>query len=668
MSRSIQLLSDEIARQIAAGEVVERPASVVKELCENALDAGATLVTLESRDGGKTYLRVSDNGSGIAREDIPLAFLRHATSKIATIEDLLSISTMGFRGEALYSIAAVSRMTLITKRPEDELGSRVVNEGGELGSIVDTGCPDGTTFVVEDLFFNTPARLKFMKSHQAETAAINTVVTGLVLSHPDVSFEWIHNGKVMVHSAGDGSLKNAVYALYGKEVANYCIPMDARVDDIRILGLLGRPEVVRSNRNQEHLFVNGRMIQSPLCARAVERGYGSLLMVQKFPFFVLNLEMNPERVDVNVHPNKLQVRFRDEQQLFGIIMNQVAAALREFTRSPRDFRLEETTPARKSPEASPSILERWNIPKMEAEPAHEKVQETVKAAPVDPVKPVVQETSHVQREAPKTEVSEKRTVVTPSAPKAPPQTVSSMLAEYRKSVLQAAPAASNRDFHRMFDAVPSPSLHQEASIPLVTEQVEMEKPPQQYRLVGTAFDTYLILEEGDKLYLVDQHAAHERLLFDRFMEAYRKNAVISQTLLIPCQLDLTVEERLTLEEQGDTLRAMGFAFEEYGPSVYRVNAVPQILGQSQPMGLLRELIAILRQPEYQQRKSSVEEQLLYTACRKAIKGGDRLSEAEIRELLAILHQEDVPLNCPHGRPICMELTRDRIEKQFKRIQ
>lgn len=640
MSRPIQVLSDEIARQIAAGEVVERPASVVKELCENALDAGATMITVETREGGKSYIRVSDNGSGIAREDIPLAFLRHATSKIRSADDLLSISTMGFRGEALYSIAAVSKVTLVTKRPEDETGSRVTNEGGTLGEITDAGCPDGTTFAAEDLFYNTPARLKFMKSQQAETAAVNTVMMGIVLSHPEVSIQWIHNGKTLMHSAGDGSLRNAVYALYGREVARCCIPVDLEKNGVRLTGLLGQPEIVRNNRNQEHLFVNGRMIQSPLLARAVERGYGTLLMVQKYPFFVLDLKIDPEAVDVNVHPNKLQVRFRDEQSLFGTVMSLVSAALRDYTRSPREFRLEEQEkPAGKTG----NLLDRWQIP----------------AVPTQ--SPLTEQPRRPETARPEPAAAPDDAVPSPKKT-APVPTVASMLAEYRRQTLEGKPVQTS-DFHSMF--AEEPPKHT-APVPEPAQQ-EMEKPPEDYRVDGTAFSTYLILEHGNRLYLIDQHAAHERLLFDRFMDEYSRSAVVSQPLLVPCLLDLNTEDRLTLEEQGDALIRMGFDYEEYGPGAWRVTAVPQILGQSQPAELLRELLGILRQPEYANRKTPVEEQLLYAACRKAIKGGDSLTEREIEALLEIFRKEDTPLNCPHGRPVCMILTKDQIEKQFKRI-
>jgi len=440
-----------------------------------------------------------------------------------------------------------------------------------------------------------------------------------------------------------------IYALYGREVAKCCIPIDLERNGVRITGLLGQPEIVRNNRNQEHLFVNGRMIQSPLCSRAVERGYGTLLMIQKYPFFVLDLRVDPETVDVNVHPNKLQVRFREEQSLFGTIMTLVSQALKEYTRQPREFHLHEDTPKQQQDQ---SLLDRWQVPSVSAPIPQPSAQDETGDLPK--VQPLMEQNSPAQAKPENTEPTVRRAE--------PTKTVSSMLAEYRRTVLDTAPTPVN-DFHKAFnDSVAEPTK----SI-VTVEQQEMEKPPTDYRVDGVAFSTYLILEHDRKLYLIDQHAAHERLLYDRFMDEYSRTAVVSQPLLIPCVLDLTVEERLTLEEQGDTIRRMGFEYEEYGPDAYRVTSVPQILGQSQPAGLLSDLLAILRQPEYAHRKTSIEEQLLYTACKKAIKGGDSLTDQEIEAVLEIFRKEDTPLNCPHGRPVCMVLTQEQIEKQFKRI-
>jgi len=483
-----------------------------------------------------------------------------------------------------------------------------------------------------------------------------------VLSHPEVSFQWIQNGKTTIHSSGDGSLTNAVYALYGRETARHCLVCEAERDGIRLTGLLGRPEIVRASRAQEHLFINGRPIQSPMLARAVERGYGTLLMVQKFPFFVLNVGMNPERVDVNVHPNKLQVRFWEESAVFGAVMGMTARALEALSHSPREFAL-----GRNETDKT-ALWDKWGvIPSQSVSEVKSNAQNVVGNGVSES-----RQTPHSEAPAMKAAVfshedgNEGAGVETAPArsPLQPPATVASMLREYRQNVLGAMP--SGMDYRAKLKQPPVGRLRQDTS-PVIPVQTEIPgSVPAQSRWIGTAFETYLLLEEGDKLYLVDQHAAHERLLYDQYLKEYQACRVVSQTLLIPGVVNLAYEDRLIFEENRDVFARMGFEAESYGGQAYRIIAVPQILGQAALQTLFTDLVALLREPEYTRRKTPVEEALLTAACRGAVKAGDPLSREEVEALLEILRREEVPLNCPHGRPICMALTRAQIEKQFRR--
>lgn len=653
----IHVLADEVARQIAAGEVVERPSAVVKELVENALDAGSTLITVEIQDGGKKGIRVSDNGCGIAREDVPLAFQRHATSKIATLEDLYHISHMGFRGEALYSIAAVSRVELTTKRRGDEAGLRVTNEGGQLGEITDAGCPDGTTLWVRDLFYNTPARLKFLRSAQSEAGAVGSVMSRLILANPSVSFRFISHGKTVYHSQGDGSLRNAVYSVLGKEIASHMVTVQGEEGGVRVEGCVGEPVVSRGNRTYEMLYVNGRPVNHPMVTKAVENAYGTTLMSQKFPVFVLNLSMPYEWVDVNVHPNKLQVRFAQDQQVFYAVQSCVRRALSGVEQKPTVMQF-------KAAVILPEPEQDKEVPRQPAAQTASDAQQTPVRPPHEPpaghppaegMKPVPQPL----KDAP----------ASPAQPTPPPASMQQAVREYRSQVIGENQEAFA--YTRLLQkAEPKPTLASEQALPWKEPQQEQTQVESlrlpEGTLRGVVFHTYAIIEAGDELYFVDQHAAHERLLYDQYMQALETGESFSQQLLVPQMLEVTYYQKTAIEENMELFAQLGFELEPFGRNSYQIRAVPHFLGQAQQSGFFLEVLDMLHSQTGNTRDER-QRAIMQMSCKGAVKGGEPLSQQEMDRLLEVLRREDTPLSCPHGRPICMKLTRRELEKQFKRI-
>ena len=652
----IHVLADEVARQIAAGEVVERPSAVVKELVENALDAGSTLITVEIQDGGKKGIRVSDNGCGIAREDVALAFQRHATSKIATLEDLYHISQMGFRGEALYSIAAVSRVELTTKRRGDEAGLRVTNEGGQLGEITDAGCPDGTTLWVRDLFYNTPARLKFLRSAQSEAGAVGSVMSRLILANPSVSFRFISHGKTVYHSQGDGSLRNAVYSVLGKEIAAHMVMVQGEEGGIRVEGCVGEPVVSRGNRTYEMLYVNGRPVNHPMVSKAVENAYGTTLMSQKFPVFVLNLFMPYEWVDVNVHPNKLQVRFAQDQQVFYAVQSCVRRALSGVEQKPTVMQFK-----------APVILPE---PEQDKEAPRQPAAQTASDAQQTPVRPQHEPLDgHPPDEGIKPVPQPLKDAASPAQPVPPPKSMQQAVREYRSQVIGENQEAFA--YSRLLQkAEPKPSLASEQALPWKEAQQEQTQVESlrlpEGTLRGVVFHTYAIIEAGDELYFVDQHAAHERLLYDQYTRALETGQNFSQQLLVPQMLEVTYYQKAAIEENMELFAQLGFELEPFGRNSYQIRAVPHFLGQAQQSGFFLEVLDMLHSQTGNTRDER-QRAIMQMSCKGAVKGGDPLSQPEMDRLLEVLRREDTPLSCPHGRPICMKLSRRELEKQFKRI-
>ena len=630
-------LSPHIANLIAAGEVVERPASVVKELLENAVDAGASKITVEIRDGGMTFLRVTDNGCGMAPEDARTAFLRHATSKLRTAEDLAAISTMGFRGEALAAIASVSRIDLLTKTPGSLTGTSLQLEAGQIVEESEAGCPDGTTIIIRDLFFNTPARMKFMKADSVEGSRVAAAVQLQALAHPEVAVSFIRDGKQTLSTPGTGGLEAAVYCVYGRECAQM-IKVESRWEGYSLTGYVSKPTDARPSRNLQTFFVNDRPVKSRLLMAALEEAYRNQLMVGKFPACVLHLNLPATAVDVNVHPAKTEVKFLSEKKVFDCIHYGVLAALNKTPDRPQvQFAKPAAEPVRPAPQpvapAHPAPAPKKNESFFRTmTPAEFKTFSGALAdAPQPKPQAAIATVSMLERPAP---LPVREPIMTPAVeiPEAP------------KPV--ACPVE------------PEPQ-------PLETEQTAMAMPEvDAWRMVGELYQSYVIVEEGDNAFLIDKHAAHERILFDK-LKAHQET-ISSQTLLTPIPVRLSAEAAAELLSNKDVLDELGFEIDEFGENTVLLRQIPMDLSPEDAAEAAETLAADLLNGRHES-KDTVRDEILHTvACKAAIKAGWHTDE---RELLALVKQvmarEDLKY-CPHGRPICITLSKKQLEKQFKR--
>ena len=646
----IQLLADEVIGKIAAGEVVERPAAAIKELVENSLDAGASAVTVEIRDGGISYFRVTDNGSGIPSSDIRMAFERHATSKITKAQDLHSIATLGFRGEALASIAAVSHVTCTTRTRADVSGIKVKNDGGQITSIEEAACPEGTTFVVRDLFYNTPVRLKFLKKPATEAGFVSDLMMRLILSRPDVSFRYINQGKTLYHSAGDGKMESAVYSIYGSEMLRSMRKVEGNQSGVLLRGYVGIGESARGNRGHQSFFINGRYMKSNILSAAVESACRERVMIGKFPSCVLHLTMPYETVDVNVHPNKLEVRFQNEGALFAAVEAIVKDALVE-----------------KNP-----LVQPVEVKLTQEKPAPAPVQVVRKAEPVQPVAekktPVVAVTPHPVAEKPQIIPKAPIPVAQPPAKVAmvtavqPLKSVANMLHEPVRPLVEDVP--QNKP-----TSVPTVEKPTVGRVEERAEQVPSFLPdaPKPMKLLGVAFNTFILVEYEEHLLMIDQHAVHERLLFDRLMKAYDQHEA-GQELLIPMLVTVTRREQELLMEHQELLERIGLTVEPYGDQEMAIRSIPMILGNPQAKDFLHD---ILNQLESERGTITMEKRrasILQLACKKAVKGGDALTEDEIRHLVSQMIDQQVTPTCPHGRPLVISLSHQELDKRFRRIQ
>ena len=620
----IRLLDQKIIDRIAAGEVVERPASCVKELVENAIDAGAGRITVEIRDGGIKMLRVSDNGCGIASADLECAFLRHATSKIRNEDDLVRIGTLGFRGEALSSIAAVSRVELITKTEEELSATRFLIEGGVPRLKEEIGAPDGTTIIVRDLFYNTPARAKFLKSAMTEAARIGDYIEQLILSNTGIAFSFIVNGQQKLSSPGNGKLADALYHIYGRETASLLIPLSYEKEGIRIEGMIGKPQLSRGNRNFENYYVNGRYIKNNVIRKGIEDGYSTRLMQHQYPFSCLMLNTDPALVDVNVHPSKMEVRFSDEKVIYDAFRNAVEECLKN-----QDMillsKLEKEKEEKKQLQKAPEPFE--NTAKVHAEPHVEAVPQ------------VPQEHKFVEDAAGSERLKE------------------SLLKE---SLLKEEASYSGENLVRNEEGR---SFVQQTFIP---EFMSEEAAPMR-RMIGVAFDTYWICEYGTDLFLFDQHAAHERVLYERFMAAYEKRNITSQNLMPPLAIHTDAHEEMVLKEGMDAFTSLGFEIEEFGDRTWLIRAVPYTIGNIASDKLFREMLDQLDFTKKLQDNKMYIRIVATEACKAAVKGGEKISTDEAARLLDELMQCSDPYHCPHGRPTIISFSEKELEKRFKRI-
>lgn len=674
----IQVLDKHTAELIAAGEVVERPASVVKELFENAVDAGATAVTVEIENGGVTLLRITDNGCGIAREDVPTAFLRHATSKVRTADDLEAIGTLGFRGEALASVAAVARVELITRTAEETAGTRYVIEGGEERLCEDAGCPVGTTFTVADLFYNVPARMKFLKKDVGEANAVAGVMDRLALSHPEVAVRFVRDGREALLTPGDGDIRSCIYAVFGREFTAGLIPLDYTEGGVHVSGFINRLEYSRPNRTMQHFFVNGRYVRTRTAMAALEQAYKGSIMVGRFPTCVMYITLPPQTVDVNVHPAKIEVRFVNEKPLFDAVYHGVKSALEACT-----ARKAGTLPApAREPESPPAAQLRF------AESACRAPETSAPSASPAAAASLASSASS----APAASASP-ATPPAPAAPAAPGAGITaenvpiSVMARFREdppSDLLHDGGAKEWGAYRMRPDIecsepivpdtrprtaPAPSAPPAASpVPQPEPPAavsEPEAPPPAIRIVGEAFETYIFAEMNGELYVIDKHAAHERLLYNALRQTPHTEA---QQLLSPVSVRLSAEEYTALLDASEELRQAGFDVEDFGGSEVLVRGIPMLLCTEDPAAVICEVAGGLAAGRREITTDRLDWLYHNTACRAAVKAGNRGTPAERQRLAEEVLWDDSVRTCPHGRPVCFVLTRREIEKQFGRVK
>lgn len=653
----IKVLPKEIAELIAAGEVVERPASVIKELMENAIDAGSSSVTVEIKNGGITYIRVTDNGCGISREDIRTAFISHATSKISTRDDLYAIGTLGFRGEALASIAAVSNVEVLTRTTEEETGTRYCISAGEETLVDDAGCPLGTTIVVRDLFFNTPARMKFLKKDVSEANAVAGIVDKIALSNPDVSIRFIREGKSALFTSGSGDLKTTAYEIFGKDFADGLIEADYSFESVKISGLVSKPTKSRPNRNMQFFFVNGRLVKSGTASAALSEAYKNSIMVGKFPYCVLNITTAPGLVDVNVHPAKIEVRFANERTVFSAVYYAAKNALEHRDEAPkvtipRTAQTELFEPVRpkteqmRLPEKQPDF---WN-----------RMSSSEYRSAQQPERPTYQQ-SAAREDIIAVASPDKK----PETADSEPSTIQHFLDAQRAKKEETAVIEADIRPELSAEAATLPDEKPEETARALDTAVD-EKPAElPVTVIGEAFKTYIIVQQGESIFLVDKHAAHERMLFNELVKNDSKRS--TQMLLTPITVTLSKEEYSSVLDNLDMLMQAGFAVEDFGYSVVIVRECPMEISADEVADVVAELAGYL--VENRQKLISEKKEWLFSlmACKAAIKGGMYTTEYERELFIKRLFASPEIRYCPHGRPVMIEITRRELEKNFGRV-
>lgn len=634
----IHVLDSETIDKIAAGEVVERPSSVVKELVENAIDAGATSLSVEIKDGGIELIRVTDNGCGMEKDQLRTAFLRHATSKIEKSEDLTHLSSLGFRGEALSSIAAVSKVEVITKTPGSLTGTRICMEGPKEVVFEEIGAPDGTTFLMRNLFYNTPVRRKFLKQPATEGSYIADLMEHLALSRPDISFKLVVSGQMKFHTSGNGDLREVIYRIYGRDVANALIPIKWEQEGIKVEGFLGKPVQVRSTRNYEIYFINGRFIKSNVIARAIEEGYKEYLMQHKFPFCVLHISMDSSKVDVNVHPTKMDIRFTNPMGFSAYLCGAVKYTLKHHEMIPQaSLASEKEQRAERKEEEKAKAAER--VPEPFEVNRRNEVQQVVKC--------VREETSYT------TQANSEREIV-------------------RNPVWERIKGVEKSETERL-EAEIKEADQTEIGEPQ-TEQLSLfenkvlsvENRPH-FRIVGQVFETYWLVEFQDKLLMIDQHAAHEKVNYERLMKQYREKNVISQGLMPPIIISMTAQEEMVLLENKEVFESLGFEIEAFGGNEYALRSVPVDLYGCGEKEMFLEVLDQLAEGGNYGGIRVVEEKIASMSCKAAVKGNNLLRQEEAEALIDELLTLENPYNCPHGRPTIVEMTKTEMERKFKRI-
>ncbi|SET39491.1 DNA mismatch repair endonuclease MutL [[Clostridium] polysaccharolyticum] len=627
----ITCLDSSTINQIAAGEVIERPSAVVKELVENSIDSGAKAITVEIKDGGTSLIRITDNGCGIEKEEISLAFMRHATSKIRSADDLLKVMSLGFRGEALASIASIAQVEVITKTPEDLTGVRYRIEGGEEKGTEEIGCPDGTTFLVRNLFFNTPARKKFLKSNNTETGYINDLVERLAVSHPNIAFKFISKNQTRLHTSGNGNMKDILYHIYGRDIAKELLPIETQDNVVRLSGFIGKPVVSRGTKALMNYYVNGRYVKSLVIHKAIEEAYKPYSMTHRYPFTSLMIEVAPEWIDVNVHPAKMEVRFHDSQVIYEIVYKAIRDALRETEFIP-EVTIDETKA--KKPENTVDV----SVP----EPFEKQRMADFTAFHADRPQPVKEEYGGINQ----------------------------FFAARKERGFQNEASGLSKAEENLFEG----SLAETVETNKKPEQVSLfegkllaQENIKKHHIIGQLFKTYWIVEFEDKMYLIDQHAAHEKVLYERNMENLKKKTGLSQMVNPPIIVTLSLREEIVLKNYLDRFKELGFEIEPFGGKEYAIYGVPaDLLGLDQE-DIFLELLDSFMEEKTEAAPDMILHKVATMSCKAAVKGNSAMTLTEAQKLIEELLTLENPYHCPHGRPVIVSMSKYEIEKKFKRI-
>ena len=640
----IQLLDQKTIDNIAAGEVIERPASVVKELVENAVDANANAITVEIKDGGMTLIRVTDNGIGIPKDQVKTAFLRHATSKIRSVEDLLSVSSLGFRGEALSSISAVAQVELVTKTAESFSGVSYKIYGGEEEAFDDIGAPDGTTFLVKNLFYNTPARRKFLKSATTEAGYVEQMMVHIALSHPKISFKFIHNNKNKIYTSGNGKVKDIIYHIYGRDVAGALIPVQAQSEDVKVTGFVAKPYVSRGNRNYESYFINGRYIKSSIIYKAIEEGYRTFTMKHRYPFVCLDFKINQELLDVNVHPTKMEIRFRNGREIYELVVDTVREAL--FQKDLVQDVLRETPKKKKE---QPKTKE---VKKPEPFEVNRRKEET-------------QKMDQTMKDFAKMRQSQ----TNQQGHRAKPEGMKQDRLKSESSQIAKKPTYAGLNYNTQKKEFPQYKTDELSSnqMTLREDPVFSVQARPDRKILGQLFKTYWLIEYEDQLFIMDQHAAHEKVNYERLMKNFKEKEIYSQRLEPPMVVTVSMMEAEALERYRDAFAGLGFTIESFGGNEYCIREVPANLYGIGERDLFMELLDAVSQENGTMDTEVIASKIATMACKMSIKGNQRVSLMEVEHLLDELMKLENPYQCPHGRPTIIKMSKYEIDKKFKRI-
>jgi len=675
----IEVLDQQTIDKIAAGEVVERPSSVVKELVENAIDAGASAVTVEIKEGGISFIRITDNGCGIEKDQVSLAFMRHSTSKIRDVEDFLTVSSLGFLGFALSSIAAVSQVELITKTFSGLSGVRYVTEGGKEKSLEEIGAPEGTTFLVRNLFYNTPARRKFLKTPHTEAGYIGDLMERLALSHPEISFKLIVNNQPKLHTSGNSSLKEIIYHIYGREIASNLIEIHGENEMISVNGYIGKPLISRGNRNFENYFINGRYIRSSLIARSIEEAYQSFVMQHKYPFTVLQISVKGNLLDVNVHPSKMELRFREGEAIYRFLtdllrdtINQSELVYQVSLEQEREEKARREQEKQKYLQSGRKGPEPFETKRLEAvkraiqkdSPYEAKYQnrDTGDSRPEQVQEPVIFPQTQTQETAAAKPPEQVRKAASPFIQKEEQEETTAVLPEQTEE-----PVAVPSGQEQTEEPAAVPSGQEQTEEPVRARKLLDFSSEKEHRIIGQLFDTYWLVEFDSQLYIIDQHAAHEKVLYERMLASLETRDFTSQAMYPPVLLTLNMQEESLLKKYMGYFQKLGYEIEHFGGKEYAVTALPANLFNLNGKELMIEILDSLAGFQGKETPRMITEKIASMSCKGAVKGNQKLSEEEMRALIGELLTLENPYHCPHGRPTIISMSKHELEKKFKRV-